>query len=128
MVWTRRGRGAPDIANPVRDRCLAFGDLGVWDFRGAGEGLPRMAAPVGWARMKSSPTENLAVLKDRRVLITGASRGVGFESARLFLQSGARVIGAARDAERLTGGLPSKCNFGFPMEGGAPAEPISPPR
>jgi NAD(P)-dependent dehydrogenase (short-subunit alcohol dehydrogenase family) len=40
-------------------------------------------------------------LKGRRVFITGASRGVGFESARLFLQEGARVIGAARDARRL---------------------------
>jgi NAD(P)-dependent dehydrogenase (short-subunit alcohol dehydrogenase family) len=35
------------------------------------------------------------------VFITGASRGVGLESARLFLQSGARVIGAAKDPGRL---------------------------
>ncbi len=40
-------------------------------------------------------------LDGRRILITGASRGVGLECARLFLQSGARVIGAARDASRL---------------------------
>jgi NAD(P)-dependent dehydrogenase (short-subunit alcohol dehydrogenase family) len=40
-------------------------------------------------------------LKDRRVFITGASRGVGLESARLFLQSGARVIGAAKDPGHL---------------------------
>ncbi len=40
-------------------------------------------------------------LAGRRVLITGASRGVGLECARLFLQSGARVIGAAREARRL---------------------------
>jgi NAD(P)-dependent dehydrogenase (short-subunit alcohol dehydrogenase family) len=40
-------------------------------------------------------------LKNCRVFITGASRGVGLESARLFLQSGARVIGAAKDPARL---------------------------
>jgi NAD(P)-dependent dehydrogenase (short-subunit alcohol dehydrogenase family) len=40
-------------------------------------------------------------LKNRRVFITGASRGVGLESARLFLRSGARVIGAAKDPARL---------------------------
>jgi NAD(P)-dependent dehydrogenase (short-subunit alcohol dehydrogenase family) len=54
--------------------------------------------------MNSSSNASGAVppsLKDRRVFITGASRGVGLESARLFLQSGARVIGAAKDAGRL---------------------------
>ena len=40
-------------------------------------------------------------LKNCRVFITGASRGVGLESARLFLRSGARVIGAAKDPARL---------------------------
>src|SRR5664280_346929 len=41
------------------------------------------------------------VLQGRRILLTGASRGVGLECARLFLASGARVIGAAKDPERL---------------------------
>jgi len=40
-------------------------------------------------------------LDGRRILITGASRGVGLECTRLFLQAGARIIGAARDARRL---------------------------
>lgn len=40
-------------------------------------------------------------LKDRRIVLTGASRGVGLETARLFLQEGAEVLGVARDAARL---------------------------
>lgn len=37
----------------------------------------------------------------RRILLTGASRGVGLAIARLFTQHGALVLGVARDARRL---------------------------
>lgn len=37
----------------------------------------------------------------KRIVITGASRGVGFEGAKRFLAQGAQVFGTARDAERL---------------------------
>ena len=37
----------------------------------------------------------------KRILITGASRGVGFEAAKLFLADGAHVIGTGRDQRRL---------------------------
>lgn len=40
-------------------------------------------------------------LTGRRILITGVSRGVGFETARLFLEHGAELFGVARDAKRL---------------------------
>ena len=40
--------------------------------------------------------------EDKRILITGASRGVGFEAAKLFLAAGAHVIGTGRDQERLS--------------------------
>jgi NAD(P)-dependent dehydrogenase (short-subunit alcohol dehydrogenase family) len=43
----------------------------------------------------------MSALAGRRVLITGISRGVGFETARLFLREGAEVLGVAKDAERL---------------------------
>ncbi len=49
----------------------------------------------------ASPSFAPQTLNGRRVFITGTSRGVGFESARLFLQAGAQVIGAARDPRRL---------------------------
>jgi NAD(P)-dependent dehydrogenase (short-subunit alcohol dehydrogenase family) len=43
----------------------------------------------------------MSALAGRRILITGVSRGVGFETARLFLKEGAEIIGVARDPERL---------------------------
>src|SRR5690606_9511535 len=40
-------------------------------------------------------------LEDRHVLITGASKGIGLEVARLVLDAGARVTLLARNGERL---------------------------
>lgn len=40
-------------------------------------------------------------LSGRRVLLTGASRGVGFEAVKLFAAEGAEIIGVARDAAKL---------------------------
>lgn len=42
-----------------------------------------------------------SLLRNRRILLTGVSRGVGLASARLLLREGARVIGVARDPARL---------------------------
>ena len=39
-------------------------------------------------------------LDDRRVLVTGATAGIGRETARLFARRGARVVVTGRDAER----------------------------
>jgi NAD(P)-dependent dehydrogenase (short-subunit alcohol dehydrogenase family) len=43
----------------------------------------------------------MGALDGLRVVLTGASRGVGFETARLFLAEGAEVLGVSRDARRL---------------------------
>jgi NAD(P)-dependent dehydrogenase (short-subunit alcohol dehydrogenase family) len=40
-------------------------------------------------------------LEGRRILLTGVSRGVGFETAKRFLGEGARVLGVAKDKARL---------------------------
>ncbi len=42
------------------------------------------------------------LLEGRRVLLTGASRGVGLAVAKTFLEHGAEVLGVARDAQRLS--------------------------
>ena len=42
------------------------------------------------------------VLKNKRVLVTGSSRGIGFEIAKHFLQEGAKVIISSRGQEQLT--------------------------
>ncbi len=41
------------------------------------------------------------MLNHRRVIVTGASRGVGYQIVRRFLADGAQVIGAARNAQNL---------------------------
>ncbi len=40
-------------------------------------------------------------LQGRRILLTGASRGVGRETVQLFSREGAEIIGVARDGEKL---------------------------
>lgn len=40
-------------------------------------------------------------LDGRRILLTGASRGIGFETVKLFTAEGARILGVARDAAKL---------------------------
>ena len=40
-------------------------------------------------------------LEGRRIVITGASRGVGYETSKRFLLEGARIVGVARDSDRL---------------------------
>jgi NAD(P)-dependent dehydrogenase (short-subunit alcohol dehydrogenase family) len=44
-------------------------------------------------------------LRDRTVLVTGASSGVGLATARMLLAEGARVAACARNAERLVRAL-----------------------
>jgi NAD(P)-dependent dehydrogenase (short-subunit alcohol dehydrogenase family) len=43
----------------------------------------------------------MPALAGRRIVITGISRGIGFETAKLFLSEGADIVGVARDPERL---------------------------
>jgi NAD(P)-dependent dehydrogenase (short-subunit alcohol dehydrogenase family) len=42
------------------------------------------------------------LLHDKKVLITGASRGIGFEISKRFLAEGADVLGIAKDEARLS--------------------------
>src|SRR5215470_1324563 len=40
-------------------------------------------------------------IKGRRAIVTGGSSGIGFATARLFLEEGVRVLIAARNADKL---------------------------
>jgi NAD(P)-dependent dehydrogenase (short-subunit alcohol dehydrogenase family) len=44
-------------------------------------------------------------LAGRRVLVTGVSRGIGFETAKRFLREGASVLGVSRNESRLAAAL-----------------------
>jgi NAD(P)-dependent dehydrogenase (short-subunit alcohol dehydrogenase family) len=43
----------------------------------------------------------MGLLSGQRILLTGVSRGVGLETARLFLAEGAELVGVAREPARL---------------------------
>ena len=45
--------------------------------------------------------------KDKVIIVTGASSGIGLASARLFASRGARVVMAARSYDKLVGLAPS---------------------
>ena len=54
-------------------------------------------------------------LKDERVLVLGASSGIGREAAKLFARDGAKVYASARRGERLAELATELAAEGFPI-------------
>ena len=52
------------------------------------------------------------LLKGKKIVITGVSRGIGYETAKLFLKEGAQVIGSGRDKSRLESAVQELKKFG----------------
>src|SRR4029077_2497542 len=51
-------------------------------------------------RRKHRTYEGVMKLRDQRVLVTGATAGIGREAAKLFARRGASVVITGRDTER----------------------------
>src|SRR5262249_41745202 len=90
-----RGCGAPRFH---RIHHAARAGVRVRRRAGRARGRRARATLVAYAARRSMVTGKL---EGRRILLTGVSRGVGFATARLFLDEGATVFGVARDEVRL---------------------------
>lgn len=51
-------------------------------------------------------------LKDKNVVVTGGSKGIGYAAAKIFLQEGAKVTICARHKEKLDGRCWSLASWG----------------
>jgi 3-oxoacyl-[acyl-carrier protein] reductase len=63
------------------------------------------------------------MIKDKRILVTGSSSGLGFEIAKFMIDGGAKVVLNGRDTERLSGA--SKKLLNAPCAQGDVSDPAS---
>ena len=56
-------------------------------------------------------------MKDKVVVITGATRGIGLETAKLFLESGACVIILGSKEESVTNAITTLSKEGYSIDG-----------
>jgi NAD(P)-dependent dehydrogenase (short-subunit alcohol dehydrogenase family) len=64
-----------------------------------------IASRVTWGTLgrttKAEPEASMTDLQGKRIVLTGASRGVGYHSTKMLLAAGAKVFGIARNEARL---------------------------
>jgi NAD(P)-dependent dehydrogenase (short-subunit alcohol dehydrogenase family) len=56
---------------------------------------------MGPANVLTAWSPTVSQFKGKQIVITGASRGIGYHATKLFLAQGAKVIGTARSAQSL---------------------------
>lgn len=85
----------------LRHELALFSGLAALGFFAARKRELAFGLGLATIALRFLPSRHPYVLKDRAVVITGGSRGLGFSMAKAFLYEGAQVSLLARDAEEL---------------------------
>lgn len=99
---TRTDVSAAPTSPNERLRCATIADTTEAD-----SSLATSLSSALSACLKTSPSGSGAARTIRTILITGANRGIGYETAKLLARQGIRLILACRDAERAAAAVSS---------------------
>ena len=115
------GKGKKKLARPARPHRHLSPDPPAWP----GDPAERSRARCGCPPPRAGTDQPMADLEGKRVLITGASSGIGFAAARAFARAGADVALTARGEEGLERAAADRPRAGRPR-GRHPRRPRGP--